>query len=78
LGGGQQYVGYNFGSGAGTDTTISDGVQQFVGYEFGSGTATNTTILRGGVQAVEEGGTAINTVVSSGGRPVRKPAAENL
>ena len=60
MAGGDQYVGYDFGTGTATSTTISGSLggsflkfgNQYVGDDFGTGTATSTTIGSDGAQYV--------------------------
>ena len=66
--GGQQYVGYFYGTGYATDTAIWGGTQ-YVGDDYGTGTATGATIDYEGEQDVgESGGTgyATSTTIDSG------------
>jgi autotransporter passenger strand-loop-strand repeat protein len=68
--GGNQFVGFDSGTGTAADTTINNGGTQQLGDDFGTGTATSTTIDSGGRQYVGEDngtGTATGTTINSGG-----------
>ena len=79
--GGVQYLGYDYGTGTATSTTIDSGGIQYVGDDYGTGTATSTTIsgyvrssgITADVRAYQYvgddygTGTATSTTIDSGG-----------
>jgi autotransporter passenger strand-loop-strand repeat protein len=70
--GGNQFVGFDFGTGTATSTTIDSGGTQILGGLNGTGTAIDTTISSGGQQILETDtgrgtATATSTTILSGG-----------